>query len=215
MIKILLINSNLEVHPYPVAPLGIALVASSLNEKFDVKVFDAAFKNSEDFVTVLQQYNPDYVGVGLRNIDNVTMRSCKWYLEDIKNKIIETIKKTKNVPIILGGSGFSIAPQPVLNYLQADYGVIGEAENILSALIHNLNEGILVNMPNVISKEQNNAIIADHSNEILNLPKANIDLFIDIEPYKNRGSYPVQTKRGCTHNAFIVRILISKGKHTD
>lgn len=151
-----------------------------------MKVFDAAFKTSDDLVALLQEYNPDFVGVGLRNIDNVTMRSCKWYLEDVKNRIIETIRKTTKVPIIVGGSGFSIAPKPVLNYLQADYGVIGEAENILPGLIHSLNEGIPVNMPNVISKEQNNVIIADRDNESLNLPKANIDLFIDIEPYKKR-----------------------------
>ncbi|MCB2197290.1 MAG: radical SAM protein [Bacteroidetes bacterium] len=212
MIKVLLVNSNLEVFPYPVAPLGISLVASSLKEKFDVKVFDAAFKTSDDLVALLQEYNPDFVGVGLRNIDNVTMRSCKWYLEDVKNRIIETIRKTTKVPIIVGGSGFSIAPKPVLNYLQADYGVIGEAENILPGLIHNLNEGIPVNMPNVISKEQNNVIIADRDNESLNLPKANIDLFIDIEPYKKRGSYPLQTKRGCTHKCIYCSYPNIEGK---
>jgi radical SAM superfamily enzyme YgiQ (UPF0313 family) len=212
MIKILLVNSNLEVFPYPVAPLGISLVASSLKEKFDVKVFDAAFKSSEDLAAVLQEYNPDYVGVGLRNIDNVTMRSCKWYLEDIKTKIIETIKKSVNVPVIIGGSGFSIAPEHVLKYLQADYGVIGEAEKLLPGLIHNLCEGIPVNMPNVISKEQTKAVIADRDNEILDLPKANIDLFIDIGPYKKRGSYPIQSKRGCTHKCIYCSYPNIEGK---
>jgi radical SAM superfamily enzyme YgiQ (UPF0313 family) len=212
MIKILLVNSNLEVFPYPVAPLGISLVASSLKEKFDVKVFDAAFKTSDDLITMLEEYNPDYVGVGLRNIDNVTMRSCKWYLEDVKNKIIETIKKTKNVPIIVGGSGFSIAPEPVLKYLQADYGVIGEAEKILPALIQNLNDGKQVNISNVISKEQNKAIIVSNSSEVLNLPKSNIDLLIDIEPYKKRGSYPLQTKRGCSHKCIYCSYPNIEGK---
>lgn len=213
MIKILLVNSNLEVFPYPVAPLGISLVASSLKEKFDVKVFDAAFKTSAELVTVLQVYNPDYVGVGLRNIDNVTMRSCKWYLEDVKNKIIQTIKKTKNVPIILGGSGFSIAPEPVLKYLQADYGVIGEAEHVLPVLIQNLHEGKQVHMPNVLSKEQNKTIIASNSSKVLNLPKSNIDLFIDIEPYKKRGSYPIQSKRGCTHKCIYCSYPKIEGKN--
>lgn len=212
MIKILLVNSNLEVFPYPVAPLGISLVASSLKEKFDVKVFDAAFKTSDDLVAVLQEYNPDFVGVGLRNIDNVTMRSCKWYLGDVKSKIIETIKKTISVPVILGGSGFSIAPEAVFNYLQADYGVIGEAEHILPVLIQNLKEGKQVNMPNVLSKGKNNAVVSESGKGTLHLPNANIDLFIDIEPYQKRGSYPIQTKRGCTHKCIYCSYPNIEGK---
>ena len=199
MSKVLLINSNIEVFPYPVAPLGISLVASALKEKYEVEIFDAAFKTSGDLMNTINEFSPDYIGIGLRNIDNVTMRKCKWYLNDIKEEIINPVKKHNNIPIIIGGSGFSIAPEQIFEYLDVDYGVIGEAENILPELIEKLENGYKIDLLNVISRKDRAIKIKKEHSGLLKLPKANIDLFIDFEPYSRRGNYPIQTKRGCTH----------------
>jgi len=199
MKKILLINSNTEIFPYPVAPLGISLVASALAKNYKVKIFDAAFNATDDLIKTTSDFNPDYIGVGLRNIDNVTMRKCKWYLEDIKRQITEPLKSHFNIPLIMGGSGFSIAPVEVFEYFDPDFGVVGEAEIILPQLIEQIEKGKLVNTPNVITKSNKKVCKLEQNTQPLNLPKANIDQFIDFEPYQRRGSYPVQTKRGCTH----------------
>jgi hypothetical protein len=50
MKKVLLINSNIEILPYPVAPLGIAMVATSLKDEFEVSVFDFAFNSTESLL---------------------------------------------------------------------------------------------------------------------------------------------------------------------
>lgn len=212
MKKILLINSNIEVFPYPVAPLGISLVAASLSTNYEVKVFDAAFNSTEDLKATIISFQPDYVGVGLRNIDNVTMRKCKWYLNDIKLKIIEPVRQTTLVPLIIGGSGFSIAPESVFDFLDVDYGVIGEAERVLPELLEELKKGNDPNLKNVISKKAGVVKIEKEKAGLLELPKANVDLLIDFEPYNERGSYPVQTKRGCAHKCIYCSYPTIEGK---
>ena len=99
MKRVLLINSNIEIFPYPVAPLGIALVATSIKKEYNVKVFDAAYSTENDLLQIIEDFKPDYIGISIRNIDNVTMRKCTWYLEDIKTTIVDPIKKHFNIPI--------------------------------------------------------------------------------------------------------------------
>ena len=200
MKKVLLINSNIEILPYPVAPLGISLVASSLQGKYNVKVFDFAFNSTDTLINFIDDFNPDFIGIGLRNIDNVTMRKCNWYIDDIRKNIVIPIQKNYNVPIILGGSGFSIAPKELLGFFDADYGIIGEAEEILPKLISGIDKGNPdIEIENVISKKIKFYKIKDYKTGRLFIPKANIDQFLNFEKYKNRGNYPVQTKRGCAH----------------
>ncbi len=199
MTKVLLINSNTEIFPYPVAPLGISLVAASLESGCDVKIFDAAFHSSEDLLIVIDDYKPHYIGVSLRNIDNVTMRKCKWYLGEIQSKIINPVKNRFNIPIIVGGSGFSIAPKEIFDFLDVDYGVVGEGEEIFPKLIAMLESGEQIKLDNIISKQIHLNIVPQPKSMELKLPHATIDRFINFDSYKKRGSYPVQTKRGCSH----------------
>ncbi len=61
MKNILLINSNTEKLPYPTAPLGIALLASSLKDNYNVKVFDSAFSSTKELVDLAKKIKPDYI----------------------------------------------------------------------------------------------------------------------------------------------------------
>ncbi|MGM0503699.1 MAG: B12-binding domain-containing radical SAM protein [Bacteroidota bacterium] len=213
MKKFLIINSNTEILPYPVAPLGVALVASSLKRHYHVKVFDAAFNTTAQLVELIKDFAPDYIGVGLRNIDNVTMRGCQWYLGKIKESIINPVKKNFNGPLILGGSGFSIAPKQVLEFYDADYGIIGEAENKLPELLSYLEKGetnFLIN--NVITKKQVSYNTEKINSKKLVIPRANIDTFINYYSYNTRGSYPIQTKRGCSHQCIYCSYPNIEGK---
>ena len=200
MKKVFLINSNIETLPYPVAPLGISLVASSLLKNYQVKVFDFSFYTTEILIQAISDYKPDFIGVSLRNVDNVTMRRCRWYLNDIKQQITEPIKKHFTIPLIIGGSGFSIAPKEILDFFNADYGVIGEAEQVFPQLLEQIDKKTqYLEIPGVISKYNPELRHIKYNNKELHLPKANIDSFINFDLYKQRGNYPIQTKRGCTH----------------
>ncbi|MGM0408366.1 MAG: B12-binding domain-containing radical SAM protein, partial [Bacteroidota bacterium] len=213
MKKFLIINSNTEILPYPVAPLGVALVASSLKRHYHVKVFDAAFNDTTQLVELIKDFAPDYIGVGLRNIDNVTMRRCQWYLGKIKESIINPVKENFNGPLILGGTGFSIAPKQVLDFFDADYGIIGEAENKLPELLSYLEKGeTKLSINNVITKSQKSYKDEKISSKQLVIPRSNIDTFINYHSYNTRGSYPIQTKRGCSHQCIYCSYPNIEGK---
>ena len=114
MKRILLINTNTENSPYPVPPLGLCLVASRLENDYDISLFDAASGTIQQLTGLLQQFNPDYIGISIRNIDNVFMERPVYYLNDINEKFISTVKKHSKATVIFGGSGFSIFPEEVL-----------------------------------------------------------------------------------------------------
>jgi radical SAM superfamily enzyme YgiQ (UPF0313 family) len=213
MKKVLLINSNTEIIPYPVAPLGLALVAKSLLNNYKVKVYDFAFGRISDLINVVNDYRPDYIGISVRNIDNVTMRKCKWYIQDIKDSLLNPIKEISKVPIILGGSGFSIAPIEMLNFLKADYGIVGEAEMSFFELLQCLdNKARTKSIPGLISKGDRQIGSINYLDKQLHISKSDIDKFIDFEFYKKRGSYPIQTKRGCTHKCIYCSYPNIEGK---
>jgi radical SAM superfamily enzyme YgiQ (UPF0313 family) len=214
MKKILLINSNIEILPYPVAPLGIAMVATSLKNEFEVKVFDFAFNSTEKLIQFTNEFNPDFIGIGLRNIDNVTMRKAKWYIEEIRKQIILPLQQNISTPIIIGGSGFSIAANELLEFFNLEFGIVGEGETTFKEFLHKYFSGSdYSSLENLITKNKKQQGVFNPSKGELFVPRANIDSFIDYNPYIQRSSYPVQTKRGCAFNCIYCSYPNIEGKY--
>ena len=144
MSRIFLISSNTALDPYPVYPVGMAIIASALaSAGHEVGQFDmlAAGHSETGLRQAIADFSPDYVGISIRNID--TVDSCnvanEWFLSS-DLRIVKIIRETTAAPIILGGSAFSIMPDEILHYLGADYGIAGEGEQAVCDLIAALNE---------------------------------------------------------------------------
>ena len=84
MSRIFLVSSNTSVDPYPVYPVGMAIIASALvSAGHEVCQFDMLAEGHSE--TGLRQtiadFLPHYVGISIRNID--TVDSCivanEWY----------------------------------------------------------------------------------------------------------------------------------------
>lgn len=201
MKKILLINSNTEKLPYPVPPLGLCLAAASLQGEYDVMIYDGAFDSGAALPGIVSDYRPDYVGLSLRNIDDMNILKPADYIGLVREKFIEPLRGLTAAPLILGGSGFSIFPEYLVRYFGADYGVVGEGEAVLPRLIATLDGGGDPSaMPGVVSTRVSGYRPNHDCIDMKNLPYAEIDRKIDFAPYRQRGSYPIQTKRGCAHN---------------
>jgi lipid biosynthesis B12-binding/radical SAM protein len=145
MSKILLISSNSFITPYPVYPMGMAIIASALSEKgHTVHQFDViAENNAEDRLrNKLKEYSPDYIGISIRNIDNLDSlsRDDPKCLCTEKN-LVSLIRQCTDAPIIVGGSAVSTLPEEILDFIEADYGVVGEGEQIICDLIDTLSNG--------------------------------------------------------------------------
>lgn len=212
MKKVLLINSNNERMPYPVPPLGLCLLASELEKKYKTEIFDGLFEDFNKLNKKIKSFKPDYIGISIRNIDNIEIDNSIYYIDHILNHYILKIRQETDAPLILGGSGFSIYPNELMTISNADYGIVGEGEDLLPRLLDALDNGMTdINIPGILTKSNGKFVIPDSHYDIKTLPFSEIDKRIDFKPYRVRGAYSIQTKRGCYHNCIYCSYPIIEG----
>lgn len=191
MSRVFILSSNVSKDPYPVYPLGMAIIAAVLQEQgHNVRQYDFLVHGQSyaDLREALQQFQPNVVSLSLRNIDNVDSFSSdeNWYLSDA-HKLVAEIKSCIDVPVVIGGPAFSIMPEDILDYLQADYGVIGEGEQVVGSLVSSIERG------ETIERLHSSAIPLNGSQMKgpLLVPE-----YVDYYQ-QHSGMINLQTKRGC------------------
>lgn len=132
--KILLVSTNRMMTPFPVYPIGVDYVATALRGRHDVRVMDFACDGAEAaLASTCQTWNPDVVGLSIRNIDNVEAESPLGFIPEIE-RIVGLIRTKSSAHIVLGGAGFSIFPEALMARLHADFGMVGEGERLAELL---------------------------------------------------------------------------------
>lgn len=172
-------------------PLGLAIVAAGLAESgHQVEQFDflASGESEALFRGKIASFDPDYVCISLRNLDNCDSLSRAGYPE-IAKRLVGWVREAAGVPVIIGGPGFSILPEELLAFTGADHGVVGEGERIVCELIRDLSEG--KTPPPILRGAR-----------LLDGGEMSSPLYNDkmIAWYLDRsGMVNLQTKRGCPH----------------
>lgn len=214
MKKILLLSANQTTTPYPVPPLGIACLYQRLKSNYRIKLVDGLELTTEHLIQLLDKFKPDYVGISIRNIDDMVKGEAHSFIPAVTDTFIAPIRLNHKGILILGGSGFTIFPKELMELSGADYGIVGEAEEKLVNLLDYLDKGKEPpQLTGVIckNKQQNNT---DEKNYLpLDRPfHAELDKLLDYTPYIDRGAYPVQTKRGCAHQCIYCSYPILEGR---
>ena len=98
VMRTLLVSPNIESLPDPVFPLGLACIAANLRENgIEHRVLDLGFV--QDYETALESalssFQPDVIGLSLRNIDNVSYPNYISYLPFYR-QVIDTIRRHSN-----------------------------------------------------------------------------------------------------------------------
>jgi lipid biosynthesis B12-binding/radical SAM protein len=191
MTRILLVSSNVTVDPFPVYPLGLAVIASALADSgHQVDQFDflVAGESEEALRERIKTFAPDFVCLSLRNLDDCDSLTAKTY-PVVAKRLVEVTREVCRVPIILGGSAFSILPEEILAFTGADYGVIGEGEEVICDLVRDLSAGAtpdrLLRGKALISGQ--NLISPLYASELT-------DFYMEAS-----GMINLQAKRGCVH----------------
>ncbi|WP_242868795.1 B12-binding domain-containing radical SAM protein [Desulfotomaculum copahuensis] len=201
----LLVSLNREKIPYPVPPLGLASVAASLRQAgHAVSLLDLCFCPGpvEELQRRIETFVPEVIGLSIRNIDNVKypLSINEFYLPRFRVPV--EVCRQAGVPVIPGGSGFSVLPGPILEYFNLDYGVVGDGELAMVHLLQALtNGGDPGSVPGVISRRggKQEQVGAWLCRELDTLPLPARDL-IARGSYRTAGGKPVgniQSKRGC------------------
>ena len=157
--KVLLISNNRCTTPDPVFPLGLAYLNSALRRAGHHTLWADSLAGGESIESVLARYQPDAVGISVRNIDDVIIRKRETFFDNL-SWLGETIRRKTKCPVVVGGSGFSIFPRQLLELSGADYGICGEGETGFVSLLDALNNGRgFSGIPGLVYRENGNVVI--------------------------------------------------------
>ena len=198
--RVLLISANTERINLPTFPLGLACVAqATMDQGHEVEWLDLMAERDPDKVVMrtLERFQPQAIGVSVRNIDDQKMANPKFLLEQARD-VVKFCRGVSESPIVLGGAGYSLFPQTSLEYLGADMGIQGEGESAFPLLIEAVERGRpLSGVPGLYLRGQGLQGERRFAEDLDRLPLPDPRLF-STSAYEGEDFYvPVQTRRGC------------------
>lgn len=133
--NVLLINPPLRTHqPAYFPPVGLGIIAKVLhNDGHGVEIYDLNCLRYDEYKAIERLPINDYDLIGVSGI--ITTYSYLFFLVPVLREIYE------DVPIVLGGGGFTSGYETYMEQLRPDYGVIGEGEYTLLELADCLEMG--------------------------------------------------------------------------
>ena len=198
--KVLLISANTERINLPTMPLGLGFVAAA-TRKAGHKVAFLDLMVEEDAGTVvneiLERFRPEVIGISVRNIDDQKMEGTRFLLEPIK-AVIARCRALTDAALVLGGAGYSIYPESVLEYLGAEMGIQGEGELAFPLLLNRLSRGADPSgIPGLYLLGRGVQGERMFERDLDSLPVPDDHLSIPPSEVTDEFWLPVQTRRGC------------------
>jgi len=201
--KVLLISANTEQINIVPLPLGLnCIAAAARNAGYDVKLVDLMTEkdNRLSIMGAIESFQPEIIGISVRNIDDQNMGSPRFLLDQVK-KVAADCRNLSDAPIILGGAGYSIFPESALDYVEADMGIQGEGEIAFPLLLERIRRGAdLTGTPGLylrgLGLQGERVYVKDM--DALPLPDTLISSL--SAPDDQERWMPVQTRRGCPMN---------------
>ena len=101
---VLLISGNSETVPEPVYPLALPRLAGAVERAGHAALqYDVLVHGRGTLARVLQEADPDLVGISVRNIDNADSDDSHSYVGEYR-RLVDEIRTHVSCPIVLGGS---------------------------------------------------------------------------------------------------------------
>jgi radical SAM superfamily enzyme YgiQ (UPF0313 family) len=213
--KVLLISNNRCTEPDPVFPLGLAFLNSALRQAGHHTLWADILAGGESIEALLARYQPDVVGISVRNIDDVIIRKRETFFDNLSS-LGETVRQKIKCPVVVGGSGFSIFPRQLLELSGADYGICGEGETGFVSLLAALNSGRnFSGIPGLVCRENGNVAINPPASSPGGPTLEEGDRPASITEYYLRasGMLNIQTQRGCACHCCYCTYPVIEGKH--
>lgn len=211
--RVLLVNSN-QVKP-PVAPIALDYLACALKQhEFQVDLLDLCF--ADDALEAINDYFAEHapllVGVSVRNTEETLFPSLDSFIPRLK-QITDAVKGRSSAPIVLGGAGFSVMPEAILDYCQIGLGIWGEGEYSLPLLAFQIaaNQDYH-NVPGLIFRNTNgfrrNRPMYISLGQTCICDRRTVD---NARYFAEGGMGAVESKRGCNQDCVYCADPVCKG----
>jgi radical SAM superfamily enzyme YgiQ (UPF0313 family) len=192
--RVLLIATNqadrymdrMTVRPVPV---GLAYVAAHIDTtRHALHVVDCMFSTDvgQDTTAAVQCFQPEVIGLSLRNLDNQSSLNPVWHLPAVR-ALISQFRSLCTATIVCGGPAFSILPAACFEYLAPDLGLVGDATTSFAQLVDCLDQALpYTDLPGLVSSERGQTVVREaHVTESFQTPPR-LDL-LDLRRYDKAG----------------------------
>jgi hypothetical protein len=132
--------TNIQAQPLPI---GLAYIAGYLDPKqHRIKLLDLMFTDDYlgDVEKTVKDFQPDLVGLSIRNLDNGSNLNPQSVLP-ITKEVTDLIRSISQATIVCGGPAFSILPIECFNFIGPDLGIAGSGGESFSDLADRLEQG--------------------------------------------------------------------------
>ena len=198
--RVLLLYSNQSRDLTLAPPIGLSYVATATRAAgHTVSFLDLSLSKhvSEDLRSALGRFDPQVVGISVRNIDNVVCQQPKWYLDELAGQI-STIRQASQAQIVVGGPAISILGATALDHLDAEFAVIGEGEVAFPQLLAAIELQEPFSAVAGVCFRDNGRTVAIPPSRLSQFGPSGMEQWIDWNAYERRGgTWSLQTKRGC------------------
>jgi radical SAM superfamily enzyme YgiQ (UPF0313 family) len=201
--RVLLISANTEKINMPALPMGLGSVAAALGAAGHAVRFLDLMGTGEwqsPLRETLAEAAPEVIGISIRNIDDQVSASPRFLLEPAR-EVVAFCRAHARAPIVLGGAGYSIFPQAILDYTGAEMGIQGEGEAAAVMLLERLgSQTPLEDVPGLVIRGKGRQAPPDGVLDLDRFALPGPELF-DPRLARDPDYYlPIQTRRGCPLN---------------
>jgi radical SAM superfamily enzyme YgiQ (UPF0313 family) len=204
--RVLIVATNRERAPLPVAPIGAAVIASVTKEAgHEVRFVDFMFQRrpKKALAAAIASFRPEAIGMSIRNLDSTAWLKSTFYLDDEREYV--RVAKTGGVPVIVGGPCLGVHPGGITEYVGADAGIWGDGERSFVEVLKRIEAGeSYADVPGVVTYTDDSAPRVNPQfrvEDIGSIARPRVWQWTNFRQYADRtGPLPIQTRRGCVFN---------------
>jgi radical SAM superfamily enzyme YgiQ (UPF0313 family) len=207
-----LINTN-RMMP-AIGPIGLEYVAEAAAlAGIEVSILDLAL--CEDPAAALAEHlsarAPALIGLSFRNVDDCFWPSAQWFVPDLTG-LVRRIRTLSDAPIVIGGVGFSVFAERIVEHTGAEFGIRGDGEQATISLYRQLLAGRDFSGVEGLIWRRDGRL---HSNPPawpaeLSLP-ARRTMVDNVAYFVQGGQCGFETKRGCNRQCLYCADPLAKG----
>jgi radical SAM superfamily enzyme YgiQ (UPF0313 family) len=178
--------TNIQVQPLPI---GLAYIAGYLDpEQHSTKLLDLMFTDDYlgDVERAVKDFQPDLVGLSIRNLDNGSNLNPQSVLP-VTKEVTDLIRSISQATIVCGGPAFSILPNECFDYIGPDVGITGSGGKSFSDLANRLERGeSYKDLPGLVFRADGTIVVTEQqaASGVMKPPRLE-DL--DLERYAEAG----------------------------
>ena len=178
--------TNIQAQPLPI---GLAYIAGYLDpEQHSTKLLDLMFTDDYlgDVERAVKGFQPDLVGLSIRNLDNGSNLNPQSVLP-ITKEVTDLIRSISQATIVCGGPAFSILPNECFDYIGPDVGITGSGGESFADLANRLERGeSYKDLPGLVFRADETIVVTEQQTDsgVMKPPRLE-DL--DLERYAEAG----------------------------